>query len=753
LHPLREVRINVGQSQEVNVALFEETKQLDELVFKAPEDPSYPIMRKLLARKKQHDIRYVKSYMTENYTKLEFDVSDFPEKMQKRQLVQKAKKAIDSIASYKTKDGSPVFPIFISESISKTYVDNNPRRRHEDIIKANIQGIAIDNKKQVAQITGVTFQEYNFYQNWMRIIDKDFVSPLADNWKLYYDYYLDDSAYVDNHYSYKILFYPKVEADLAFQGHMWVTKKEFALKEIDATVTSKANLNFIQYIHIIQKLSPTEQTHWMPTFTDFEVHIAEIAPNFPGAIAKFIINTTDWTLNEDYPAETFILPVEVSQDAVKASPEFWNKVRPVPLTESELDAINAIKAVEDIRQVKVIAETVKAVKRGYVRQGKIDYGPWLYLWSYNNIEGNRLRFGFRTNDLFSEKWVFSSYVAYGFRDQKVKYGGSAQHIFSRKPYTTLTLSHSFDVEQLGVLDEDDRTNFIFTAATRLGTLANPHELAFTNLKFQTDIARGITQTFEYRRSAFQPLFPFAYITNPGEDVQVIREDYVASEVIAETRITKHERFIYDNNFRVRVGLPKRPIVTARYTLGINGFLGSNLEYHKFQLRLDHLVNLGLLGTGIYAVEGGYIPSDIPYPVLKNHIGNTTVFLNNDAFNVMNFGEFVSDRYVFLKYQQRFQGFILNRIPLMRRLKWRTVAYYNILFGGLRDSNRDLIPEFDLQGRPTADFKSLGSLPYMEVGYGVENIFKFFTFSVFHRLTYINEDANKWGIRLLFSIRA
>lgn len=746
--------IKLYEEQTIDFVLEKEVTELDELVFEAGEDPAYPIMRQALKRKRAHDIRNIETYKTTNYTKLEFDVSDFPEKMRKGKLVQKAKAAVDTIGDFKTEDGSPIFPIFISESISETFVQNNPRKRHEDILKANIHGIGIDNKKQVAQITGVTFQEYNFYQNWLRIIDRDFVSPLADGWKTYYDYYLDDSTTIDGQYSYKILFYPKVEGDLAFEGHMWITKEDYALKQIDATVTGKANLNFIKSIHIYQELSPTDQTEWIPTLTDFELNVSEIASNFPGARAKFYLKTNEWELNQSFPNDIFLIPVEVNPDAVKAPPEFWDQVRPVPLDTSEMEALRAISAVERIKTVRVIAETIKTVRRGYVRSGKIDYGPWLFLYSNNNIEGNRVRFGFRTNDLFSERWVIAPYIAYGFRDERVKYGLTVDHIFTRKPWTKVTAFHRRDIEQLGVASTDDRTNFIFTAATRFGTLRSPHLRTESGLSFQRDLARGITQTISYKRTEFDPLFPFAFVNDPNADVPQLVPEYTTSEVIAETRFAKSEKYIFDNNRRFRVGIPRKPIFTLRYTLGIDGLFGSSFDYHKFNLRMDHTINVGLLGTGVYTLEGGYIPSTIPFPTLRNHVGNSTLFFNVDAFNLMEFGEFVSDRYVLLKYTHLFQGFILNRIPLMKKLKWRLVATGNILFGGISDQNLNLIPSegFDENGEEIGSFRTLDNTPYVEVGYGIENIFKILRVTAFHRLTYLDTDADRFGVKLLFTIR-
>ena len=751
----QKIKIIAGQEQTLNITLTPETRNLEEVVFTAPENPAYAIMRQVVKNKKVHNERSIRSYALENYTKIEFDVDQISEKLQQSNLVQKVQKAIDTIDVFRNKGGEPLIPIFVSETISNLYVQNEPvHKQSEEILKANITGIGIKNKKTVAQLTGVSFQQYNFYDNWLNIITRDFVSPIADGWKTFYEYYLTDSAYVGEHYCYKLEFEPKVQGDLAFRGFMWITKDAYALKQIDAEIGAEANLNFIESIHIYQELSPTSASAWLTTKTEFEIVVSELTPNFTGVRAKFYVATRDWTLNQPLPDSYFILPIEVSEEINQESSEkFWEDIRPEPLESSEQSAIAAINTIKDITSVKIVAETIRTLRRGYVRTGDIDWGPYLMLYAYNNIEGNRFRLGFRTNDQMSNKWVFSGYLAYGTRDSRWKYGAGVERILSRKPWTTLSFNSRYDIEQLGVLEEGVRTNFIYPAASRFGTLRQPHLLRQNTIRFQTDLFRDFTQSVAFTNKKFDPLFPFAYYKGNPEAGEPLKEQYTTTELVLESRWAKDEKYIFDNNVRANLGTMKAPIFTFRYHWGIDNFLHSSFGFHKFILRMDHRLNVGLLGTSVYAMEGGYIPSQIPYPSLKNHVGNTTIFHTLEAFNLMEFGEFVSDKYVFLKYNHHFEGFILNRIPLMKRLKWRLVASANILYGSLSDKNRKIIPEEDIQGNPISSIKSLEEKPYVEVGYGIENIFKVFSVQAFHRLTYLDDPGtNPFGVKVNISLK-
>ena len=148
--------------------------------------------------------------------------------------------------------------------------------------------------------------------------------------------------------------------------------------------------------------------------------------------------------------------------------------------------------------------------------------------------------------------------------------------------------------------------------------------------------------------------------------------------------------------------------------------------------------MGLFGVSRYEVDAGKVFGEVPYPILKIHLGNETLFYTTAAFNTMNFNEFASDQYVSLRYRHSFEGFLLNRIPLMKKLKWRAVANGNLLFGSVRNENVLNVPSLDPAGNPLESFGRLDpTKPYLELGYGIENIFKFFRVDFFHRMTYLD----------------
>lgn len=744
--------IKRGVSQTLNFQLIEEVTSLQEVVFYAGENPAFPIMRNVVDNKSANDKTSLDAYQYDNYTKIEVDVDNITDRFKKKKFVKKITQVLDSVERIAGEDGKPILPVFISETLSEYYFRKNPKLKHEKILKSKITGVGVEDGSLVSQFIGSSFQEYNFYNNWLNIVSKDFVSPIADGWKLYYEYDLTDSAMVGEDFCYRLDFFPKRDQDLAFNGTMWITKQEYALKQIDVTVSATANLNYIEKIKIQQELARTSAGPWVPVKNRILLDIGEITENMAGVLAKFYTSTKNIKVNEPQDAKFYAHPIVVAEDfKLNNNDEFWTQNRHEPLSASEMSVYRMIDTLRNIPVVKTYTEILKIAINGYKKVGKIDVGPYLALYANNSVEGNRFQLGFKTNVDFSDKWIFGARAAYGQRDQEWKYSGFAERILSRKRWTTARVQYTRDIDQVGLAADDLIGNSVFLAATKFGRQIRPYYFNQLKLSTQREIFKGYTQKILFNYRSFDPIYNFAYYTEPGRTDSPIRTRFETAEVTLESRFAKDELFIQNDNERVSLGTQKWPIFTVRYTRGIADIVGSDFEYNKIGINIRKDLRMGLLGTSNFNISAEHIFENLPYPLLKAHIGNESTFFTTAAFNLMNFSEFASDSYAFLRYNHYFEGFILNRIPLMKKLKWRLVATGNILYGKLDKGNLALIPEFDLEGNPV---QSIGSLeedkPYIEVGYGVENIFKVLRVDFLHRLTYLdNPDVSKFGIKFSF----
>ncbi|HYG17530.1 MAG TPA: DUF5686 family protein, partial [Ohtaekwangia sp.] len=684
-----------GTTQTINFQLEESAMSLQEVVVEFGENPAYEILRRVVKNKNINDKKKLTAYEFESYTKIEIDVDNISEKFRQKKVMQKISRVLDSVDRIAGEDGKPILPLFISESISKFYFRDNPQLRYENILKSKISGVGVEDGTLVTQFIGSSFQEYNFYQNWLNIVSKEFVSPIADGWRLYYEYDLTDSMYVGDHFCYRLDFFPKSPQDLAFTGTVWITKEHYAVKQIDVTVGKQANLNFIEKIKIQQELERVEEGAWLPVKNRVLIDVSELSNASAGMLAKFYTSNKNFMVNRPHEASFYQHPIVMAEDArLNEDQQHWDSLRHEPLSETEKNVYKMIDTLQQIPVVKTYTDIVKIVVNGYYDAGKIFLGPYIALLAVNDIEGLRLQTGFKTSYDFSKKWVLGGQVGYGFKDEKVKYSAFVQHIFSRERWTTATLRVRSDIGRVGVDDESLADNYLFLAAQRWGVFRKGYYFDEARLNLQRELFKGFTQRVAFRYTTFRPTFDFAYRI-PSDGAADTASNFETAELIFESRYALDELFIQDGNDRLSLGTSRWPIITLRYTRGFKGVANSDFDYSKLRLSFYKRIRFGPLGVGSLNLTGEYTFDALPYPLLAPHLGNQTPFYTAVTFNLMKYGEFVSDRYATLQYQHRFEGFLLNRIPLMRKLKWRLVGTANVIYGGMKPANRELMAASDV----------------------------------------------------------
>jgi hypothetical protein len=696
-----------------------------------------------------YDKRSLDAYQSKNYTKIEIDIDNLSEDLNQRKSVRSVTAVLDSIRQLTNEEGKKILPVFFSETVSSFYYRNNPELRKEIIEKTKVTGVGITDGSATSQITGSVFQEYNFYKNWLAILSKDFISPIADGWKTYYDYDLLEEVLVGQDSCYKLQVYPRREQDLAFTGTIWINKSDYSLKQVDLTIPKAANLNFVDIIKIQQELVPTTAGALMPAKTRVLLKIGQVTENSAGLLAKFYTATDSIVVNQPLETSFFDQAVVLNPDFNQVSADYWNNRRPDPLSEEELAVLQMVDTLKKIPIIRFYSEGLKFFATGYLPVKKLDLGPWTEFVKYNNVEGLRFGFGLRTNYAFSNKFWMEGYGAYGTVDQRWKYKIGSTWILSRKHWTTLGVRVGREVDQVGLEMENLEGNWIFLAASRFGTLRRPFVSTNQRLTFQREFFKGFLVTSSLNKSQFDPLFDFYYYEQGSKN---LRTSFQTTEIRTGIRYDRDEIILVNDNARTSLGSSKWPIVELNFAQGIPS-LGANLNYSKLNFYLYHRINLGILGVGRYEIDAGKIWGEVPYPLLKNHLGNETFFYTSAAFNTMNFNEFASDRFASIRYRQSFEGFLFNSIPLIKKLKWRMVGNANVLMGSVRDQNILNLPKTAPDGRVLESFGRLDpTVPYVELGYGIENIFRFFRVDFFHRMSYLDSpEARPFLVKLSVQI--
>ncbi|AUD00691.1 hypothetical protein CWM47_01965 [Spirosoma pollinicola] len=755
-------------TQSVDFKLESGGNSLQEVTVKAGENPAWRVLRQLRKNRSINDRKRLSAYEYDSYVKTEIALSHVSDRMRKNPLIKRINEAMSQHDSIIDREGHRVLPLLASESVSRYYFKASPERKREDIRKTRIKGVAVDDAGLSSQLLGGTnLVSQNFYDNYIPILGKDFASPVGDNWKNWYEFFLADTTQIGDHICYEVQFDPKRPEDLAFTGKAWIDTTTFALCQIETRIGKGANLNYVRELTIEQELETTTDSTtsksvtagWLPISIRLKADLTGVGKQSLGLRAQVTLRNSNIVVNHPHAASFYEQPIEQNDTIATSNEAYWHTVQG---TLAGADSLNkedqkTRQVIEKLRAVPAVkmAEAVGQVAvTGFYKVGGFDIGPYPYLFAVNSVEGLRTRIGFRTNEQFSRNWVLRGYVAYGTLAKEFKYGGEINYLFSKQHWTILGVRMANDLERLGLTPELIGGNRIFYALSRFGRYRGGYHSHQKEIFFKTEPVKGVLFTAELGTRTFDPLFPFHYRTQPElGDQSELRSDVFDAFWSLEVRLARKEKYLMEGNDRITLGTKRAPVLTIRYTHG-SKTLGGEYNYDRFTLRAQQSLRLGPLGRMTYLLSAGYIPSTLPAPLLFPHIGNPTPLLTTNTFNRMQFYEFVSDRFVAIHVQHRFEGLLFNRIPGIRKLNWRLVANFDALWGAQSKANEAVQSYKPLPGgtRPIY-FGSLdGNKPYMEVGYGIDNIFKIIRVQAIHRLNYLNDGPN--GIPLnSFALKA
>jgi len=739
--------VKKGVEQLVNFQLTSSVQQLQEIVILPGENPAFRILRKVNQYRAVNTPESLVAYQFENFTRIQVSIDNLSEKFKQRKMFKPISNMFDSLQAMAGEDGKAVLPVFVSETFSNYYYRRHPEDQKEDIIASKITGVGVDDHTWINQLMGSSFQVFNFYDAWIPILGKNFISPIATNGKAYYRYYLMDSVEIRGRTCYEMVIEPKRPLDLAFRGKMWIEDSTFALVQLDVEIGKQANLNWIEKVKVQQEFEPTSAGPWMATKTRALVDLVEIGSQ-PGFISKFYSSCEKMVVNDPKDPEFYKEGITVMEDAYIKDDAFWDENRHDTLTPAEKNVYMMIDSVKNIPTIRSLVDIVELVVYGYQEVGKIDVGPYIFLYKFNEVEGHRFRLGFTTNENFSHNLILKGYLAYGTRDFRYKYNTEVEYIFTRKPWTRAGIQHRDDIDQISVTDDFFAKNnlFKFTAGFNpYNRLNNSYEYRIWGERM---LFNGFNQIVMFHYREFKPFFDFGYYPDP-KDHSEVESEFTTSTVSLESRYSARERIVYTHLDRIRIPSGQRPppVYTLKYTLGIKGLLKSDFAYQKLEFSVVQNLPMGALGTSRYAVAGGKIFNVLPYPLLQVHKGNETVVSDPDAFYLMNFFEFVSDTWVSVFYEHHFEGLFTNRVPLLKKLKVRTLLMGNMVYGQLDERNNVQIDQYgnplqvtDENGDVISEsFSTLESRPYIETGVGLENILNFIRLDAVWRITYTNDQ--------------
>ncbi len=733
----RKIPIIKGKDQQLDIELVSSNYQLDEVVI---VPPAYPIIRKAINRKEQNDRSKHDFYEMEAYTKIELGLDDLDEKQRDKGWMRTFGKVIDEYLD--TTSDKLYLPFFITETISDIYYRKRTNSKREYIKASKVAGTK---NQSFSRLLGDANVSINIYDdNIILLLNKSVVSPISDAGFRFYDYDLIDSMKIGDHWSYQIKFWPRRKQSPTFEGDIWIEQSNYAVKKVEMTLADDINVNYISHFYVQQHYDEFGDDNWMPSKDSVYMEAEVPVPPFMRVynfVAKRTSTYEDVKFGIKKPDEIYTSSrvVNISEDALEKGDAYWLENRHEELSANEKKAYSVVDRARQLPMFKFLRTMV----RGYADLDKLEIGPLYTFYSFNQIEGHRIKFGARTRKLLGEKTSLASYVAYGFRDEQIKYGTSITRILSQNPRRVLTASYANDLELIGstVISSDNVINAV--AGNVAGTQISGYEQV--SLGYEREWFEGFSNTLSVTRRELTPRgeeYDFRRTNGNGE----VSNELVSTEVSLFTHFGWKERFLVEEDQFDRISLGStHPIIDAKYTLGLEGVLGSNVEFHKLVLGLSHQVQLGTLGYMDYRVEGGKVWGEVPFPYLFIPPGNETFYFFTTTFNAMDFFEFVTDQYVSASVSYHMEGLLFNRIPLLRKLKLREVFTIRGVAGSLNDANQNLEIEIPDVTNPL-------NRPYLEASVGIKNFLSLFRFDALWRLTHRDfPNARGFGVRMRIDV--
>ena len=722
-----------GSFSEVDFRLKRDLQQLAAAMVRPDDRYIRSILDRLDKARRRHDPELADGWRTRLYSKIELDATEAENIIEKSFL----KRPLGFVLDYRDTSavtGKSYIPIMISETFTRKYHALDPAVDREIIEASRISGLEQDNL--LRQFTGSYLLKTNFYRSQIAVFNLDVPSPASAAGHAFYNYYLVDSLQVDGRKTYTLRFHPKaLVTSPVLDGELQVDAEDFAIQAVHAALSTQSNVNWIRHINVDIENRRLDDGKWFPAeerlFIDFS-----IATSDKSKVISFLGNRTlvysDSSFGPVEEAEALAAGDIVKVDSDPAKDEaWWSDTRPIDLTDREQGIFRMTEQLQQTPFYKVAYGISSMIVTGYVeiKEIGVGFGPWARTVTYNETEGVRAQAGFRTTKEFSQKVRLSGALAYGFKDKEFKGNGAVEFILGREKTRKLTLSGQRDFEVLGRGSGLMSGRSIFNSLLAPGSFNKQSMMEELLAEYQHEFSGNFNAGFAIRHRRIH-----------GNDaIPLRRPDGTLDASFSTNQLQWSGRFSWDE--RVNRGFFDKAYIFTRYPVvsidiiaGLKGITPGDCNFWRGELSVDWRVPAGAIGFARFHANGGAILGSVPYPLLKLHEGNQTMFLDKSAFSCMDYYEFASDRWLTASYEHNLDGFILGKIPLIRKLDLREVLTVRTAWGTISRQNRENAPYQLLPGMEALE------KPYVEAGIGISNIFRIFRVDGFWRLTH-RKDRN------------
>lgn len=779
--------VNANTPSKLDVKLSPDTRMLSEFVVKKKrnrysrkDNPAVELMRRVIAAKKRTNLQNNDYYQYTKYQKLTTALNDISGADIDSGFIGKHKWMLDQVemCPYNNK---LILPLIVDETVSQHIFRKNPRTEKDIIQGENSQGISqlIQTGDIITVATKDVFTDVDIYDDQVRLLQYPFTSPIGKDAIAFYRYYIQDTVYVDRDLCYHLEFMPNNQQDFGFRGELYIlADSTLHVKKCNLTIPKRSDVNFVDNLQIKQEYTRLPNGEWALSVDDMIVEMS-LMKFLTKAVVIRTTRLTDYAFDE-LPKVLFKGKAKEKREAnaLMRDENFWNQYRSVELTKSESSMDAFIHRLEQIRGFKYIIFGAKALIENFVETGdenhpsKFDIGPINTIISKNFIDGYRTRISGQSTANLNKHWFFSGYYARGWHSKKNYYKGEVTYSFNKKDYLprefpkrTLTLTSTYDImspsDKFVHTDKDN----VFTAFK----WTKVDKMMFYNrqqLQFEYEQEWGLKTTLGIKAEeneaagmlAFNPL-------NSGTDF-VVPDNVKAGDLLHNGKIRTTElslqfqlapgrTYINTKQRRLPINLDA-PVFTLGHTLGLKNFLGGDYNYNFTEAAIYKRFWMKSWGKIDVYLKAGAQWNKVPYPLLIMPAANLSYIVEDETFNLINNMEFLNDRYASLDASWDLNGKIFNRIPLLKKLKWREYIGVKCLWGNLTDKNNPLLAQNVgdgvLMAFPEGCYVMDPKRPYVEWVAGIHNIFKILHVEYVHRCNYTYLPTSKRnGIRFMLRL--
>ncbi|MEI6409011.1 MAG: DUF5686 family protein [Bacteroidota bacterium] len=766
------VDIKAGSRNEVTVLMDESMVDLSEVEirpgkYRRKNNPAVDLVKEVFAHKDQNRRQGLDFYNYEAYEKVQLDINNVTDKFRNRRSLRKFQFIFENVDTNKV-NGKIALPVYLRERLLNVNYRKNPPAEKQFVTGEQQTGLKgyIDNDGISAYLDNL-YQDVDIYNSYINLLTVQFVGPLSNLAPAIYEFYIVDTVVYNNARYVDLFFTPHNKNDLAFVGNMLVSlDSSYAVRKVQMGVSKKINLNWVSDLHLEQEFDfyGTGADRRLMLIKDdisieFQVLKTEKGRSILGHKS---VSFKNYILNQPLPDSLFRTAVKtvISDNSTTRDVNFWETRRHDPLTKTEAGIYKMVDSIQNVPAFRRTMNVATLLLAGYKTFKWFDLGPVNTFYSFNTVEGFRPRVGGRTNSRLVKNMMLEGYAAYGFKDEKWKYYGGLTYAFAGRkplvyPMNQMTISYQNETqipgESLQFVQEDNILLSFKRGVNNKMLYNNAFKVEYTR-----EMRRGLSYTLSARRVNKTPggVLLFDYQISNDEGTKYQKEITTATAGFS-IRYAPNEKFYQGKNYRTPIW-NKYPIFQVNFQAGIKDLLGGAYNYQTLSASVYKVFYLAPLGISECTLEGGRVFGTVPYPLLEIHRANQTYSYQLQAYNLMNFLEFASDKYVGLSIQHNFGGFFFNKVPLLRRLKLREVASFKGLYGGLDTKNRPTdtngLLRFPVDELGRTLTHTLENRPYMEASVGIANIFKLFRVDYVRRLTYTDlPGVSKWGIRARFKL--